>query len=150
MWFPALGTLFGFTNDDVIAIGTRDRAANQQNVFRFTDLNDFEILAGALDLAHVTGHAHGAHDRSWKQARADRAGAAVPTLCAVRSIASRERMAANRAFKAAPFGHTDSVNVITGSKQRCADNVTGFHFFGEVAKLFNAFYGCAIEFFDVA
>jgi hypothetical protein len=46
MRFPALGALLGFTNDNVIAIGTRDRAPDEQNVFSLADLDNFEILGG--------------------------------------------------------------------------------------------------------
>src|SRR5690349_20827843 len=111
MWFPALGTLFRFTDDDVITVGTGDRSANQKNVLRFANLNDLEILAGTLDLTHMTRHAHSAHNRAGEQALTNRAGAAVPTLCAVRRIAASERMSPDNTFKPTTFGNADGVDV---------------------------------------
>src|SRR5262249_38042010 len=71
MWFPALGTFLGFTNDNIVTLGARDCAANEENVVGLAYLNDLEVLTGTLNLSHVTGHTHPAHDCARKQALAN-------------------------------------------------------------------------------
>jgi len=63
-------------------------------------LNDFEVLASPLDLAHVTGHFHAAHHGAGEETLADCARTAMPTFRAVRRVATGKRMAANNTFKA--------------------------------------------------
>ena len=58
-------------------------------------------------------------------------------------------MALHDTFKTAAFGGTDGVNEITGSKERGSDDITGFHFLGEVAKFPDAFDGDAALLLDV-
>src|SRR5580765_1012918 len=110
MWLPALGSFLGFANDNVITLGPGDCTTNQEDVVGFAHLNNFEILAGALNLTHVTGHAHAAHDRAGEQALADCARAAMPAFGPVSRVATGERMAANDAFKAAAFGDANGVH----------------------------------------
>src|SRR5438874_7354995 len=42
----------GFANHDVIALGTRNGALDEKDVVRLANLNYFQILGGAADLAH--------------------------------------------------------------------------------------------------
>ena len=114
--------LLGFANDHVIALRAGNRAVDQQQVVRFAHLDDFQILRGALDLAHVTGHPHAAHDRAGEQTLTDCAGATMPAFGTVRGITTAEIMALHDTFKAAAFGHADGIDIIAGSKKRRADD----------------------------
>jgi hypothetical protein len=145
----SLGTFFRFTNDDVIAFGTRDGAFDQEEVIRAMYLNDFEVLGGAGDLAHVTGHFHAAHDGTGEQALADGAGATMQAFGAVGGITTGEPVTFDDTFKAATFGGADGIHEIADGKQIRAEDIAGFDFFGEVAEFLDAFDGEGVVLFDV-
>src|SRR5271163_1571365 len=117
MRLPALGAFLGFTDDDVVAVGARNRPADQQDVVGLADLDDFEILHGAADLAEVAWHSHAAHDCAGKQTLADGTGPAVPALGAVRRITAAKGVTRNDALKAASLGHTDGVHKVAWRKE---------------------------------
>ena len=54
------------------------------------------------------------------------------------------------ALETAALGDANRIHIIAGSKQRCAEHLTGFHFFGEIAKLRDALDRHATELFDVS
>src|ERR1041385_5164660 len=143
MRFPALGAFLRFSNNNIIPVRARDGTPNEENIVGFPNLDDLKILAGALDLAHMTRHPHPAHDSSRKQALADCTGTTVPSFGTVRRVASGEGMTTNNTFKTAAFGHANRIDIISGGEQRCADDVTGLHFFGEIAKFLDAFHSNA-------
>src|ERR1035437_6971918 len=147
---PALGAFLGFTDDDIIAVRTRNSASDQYNVLRLTDLDDQEVLGGAAYLAQMAGHLHPAHDRAWEQALANGARAPMPALRAVRRVAAAERMAGDYALEPAPLGEADSVHEIARGKECRADHVARLHFLREVAKLEDALNGHAVKLLDVA
>src|SRR6185437_1099729 len=118
---PTLRTFLGFTDDDVIAFGAGNRALDQQQIVRFANLDDFEVLRGALHLAQMAGHLHAAHNRAGEQALADGAGAAMPAFGAVRGITTSKRMAAHNTFKPAALGHANGVNEIA-RREQCRPN----------------------------
>ena len=146
---PALGACLGFADDYVIAVRAGDGAVDQKHIFGFAHLDDFEILDGALDLAHVAGHPHAASDGAGEQTLADGAGAAVPAFGAVGRIAPAKRVPADHAFKPAALGHADGVHVIAGGKEIGAQNIAGFDFLAEIAEFADAFDGDPVEFLDV-
>src|SRR5581483_301357 len=129
MWFPALGPLLGFANDDVIAIRAGNRAFDQQQVLGFAHLDDLQILGRAAYLAEVAGHFHAAHDGAWKQTLADGAGAAMPPLGAVRGVATTKRMPGDHTFKPAALGHANSVDIVARGKESRANHITGLDLF---------------------
>src|SRR6185369_4564811 len=148
--FPALWTFLGFTDNDVIAFRARDRAFDQQKVFRFAHLDDFQVLRRALHLAHVTGHAQSALHRTGKQALADGAAAAMPAFGTVRGVTTLETMAFDNAFETAALHDADGIDEIAGSEQRRADDVAGFDFLREIAEFLDAFDRGAVLLLDVA
>src|SRR5687767_10701204 len=79
-WLPTLRPLLGLANNDVVTFRAGHGALDQQKIVRLADLDDLEVLRRAGDLAHVTRHAHAAHDRAWEQALTDRSGATMPAL----------------------------------------------------------------------
>src|SRR5205814_9622171 len=93
---------------------------------------------------------HPAHDRARKQTLTDSARAPMPTLCSMRRVAAGEMMSFDHALKATAFGDADGINVIPWRKERRAQHVAWLHFFGEIAKLADAFDRHTAEFFDVA
>ena len=123
MGSPALGPFLGFADDDIIAIGARDGASNEEEIVGLVDLDNLEILGGAADLAHVAGHFHAAHDGAGEQALANGAGAAVPALGAVRGVAASEGVPAHDAFKATALGRADGVHVVARGKEGGAETI---------------------------
>src|ERR1051325_780826 len=147
---PALGTFLGFTDDDVIAFGSGQRAPNEQQIISFMDLDDFQVLHGATDLPQVPGHLHATHDGAGKETLPNGTRAPMPAFGAVGRVAAAESVARDYALEAAPFGHADGVNVVTGSKQRRANHIPRLHFLGEVSEFLDALDRYAIEFLDMA
>src|SRR5207244_3118314 len=89
----SFGILFGFANYDVIALRAGNCTMNQQQILSFADLNDFQVLNRALDLAHVTGHPHSTHDRAGEQTLTDGTSTTTPALRSVRGITTAKIMA---------------------------------------------------------
>jgi hypothetical protein len=58
-------------------------------------------------------------------------------------------MPANDAFEAATFGQADGIHIIARREQIGAENISRFHFFGEVPEFFDAFDRNAAELLDV-
>ena len=150
MWFPALGAFLGFADDDVITFGAGNRATNKQEVVGFADLDDFQVLGSALDLAHMAGHLHPAHDSAWEQALADCAGAAMPPFGAVGRITTAKPVAADDTFEAAALGHADGIHIVARSKEGRTNGFAGFDFLREVAEFFDPFHRNAVLLFDMA
>src|SRR3954447_16301515 len=102
--------LLRFANHHVIALRSGNGTVNQQQIFCFAHLDDFQALNGALNLAHVTGHPHAAHHCAWEQALTDRAWTTAPAFGTVGGVTTAEIMPLHDTFKPAAFGHPDGVD----------------------------------------
>ena len=118
MGFPALGAFFGFTNHYVIAIRTGDRTSDEQEVVRFADLDDLQVLSRAADLAHMAGHFHPAHNGAGEQALADGARTAMPALGAVGRVTTGEPVTLDDTFETAALHDADRIDEIAGREQQ--------------------------------
>jgi hypothetical protein len=59
-------------------------------------------------------------------------------------------MALHNTFKTTALHHADGVHKIAGGEQRNADDIAGFHVFGEITKFLDAFDRRAILLLDMA
>src|SRR5689334_6783959 len=75
--------LYGWTYDDLSTWSTGNGAANQQQIARHIDANDFQIFDGAARVAHASGHALAREHATRRLTLADRSGRAVGNRHAV-------------------------------------------------------------------
>src|SRR5258707_11735940 len=78
MRFPALGTLLGFPDHDIISVSAGDCAPDQKEIVCFAHLNHLEVLGCATDLAHVAWHFHAPHNGTWKESLPDGTRSPMP------------------------------------------------------------------------
>ena len=94
-------------------------------------------------------HFHPAHDRARKQSLPDRAVATMPSFGAVCHVTTTKAVAFHDTFKAASFGNSDRIHIITFCEKRRANYIARFHFFGKITEFFDPFHRNGTEFFDM-
>ena len=89
-------------------------------------------------------------DVTGEETAADGAGAAMPAFCAVGSITTGERPAADDTFETAALGDADDIDEITDGKDRGSNDIAGLHFLGEVAEFLDLLDRARVELLEVA
>src|SRR5437016_2396961 len=144
-----LRVLFRLPDDHVIAVGAGNRAFDQQNVFRLAHLDHQQVLGGAANLAHVTGHFQTASHGAGKQTAANGAAATVPALGAVRAVTTAEMVPLDDALKAAAFGNADGVDVIARREETHAHDIARLDLHRKVPELADALQRRGLELFQM-
>ena len=92
--------LDGVADDDDAAVGTRDRALDEQQVALGVGLDDLQVERGHLLVAHLAGHPHPLEHPAREGARTDRARRPVVLVVAVAGALALEVVALHRAGEA--------------------------------------------------
>src|SRR5204862_7858877 len=76
------------SDNDIAAVRTRNRAADQYDFFGFAHLHDLKILHGDAFVTHVTRHSHVFPNTAGSRTIADRANAPVRfrSMCRTLSV----------------------------------------------------------------
>jgi hypothetical protein len=122
-------------DDDETAARAGDRAADEQDVVGFADLDDAEVLHRDALIAHVTGHAVVLVNAAGGGTAADGAVAAVG-LRAVGGALAVEIVLLHRALETFALGDADDVDVLAGLEAGDRDRIALLDLFavgGELA-----------------
>ena len=106
-------------NDNVAAVRSRHRAADQNHFLRFAHLHDLQILHRHALVTHMTGHAHVFPNPAGSGTIAD--GAVAPMrLRTVRRALAGEVVLLHHALEAFALRSADHIDEIAGLKLRDA------------------------------
>src|SRR5690606_20179375 len=116
--FHGLRPLHGRTHNHVTVLRTRNGTLDQQQLAGFVDADDFEILRGGCNVAHMTGHALTRENATRILCHTNRTRHVMRTAITVRSALRAEVVTLDGAGEALTDGGTTHIHLLTDGKNR--------------------------------